>query len=1674
MFKKTLMYFLSITLLSIMLGCTSGGGGGSSSPEVVTEVVTNPPAVVVDPVVVNSSTSFSINTSSVSDNLSRGTASSTSEFGDNYKLVVLRGSADITADYSDSINTTNENGVINIEFSKVTTDGVLTSGSDGLLVGDIITLEVSGYAPQQFVVTQSMLDLNANALVLKQIDSRQTFTLENLTSGSDRVSARSSMGAKVYSTDTEVVFETLNKSVQLSFDTEGFNRLTQSIARLPQADGNTLVTMDMTTVDPNLEDDAAIGDFSYKPTAADNRDISRATMADNDEDTGLESVVMANVEMRTSNGDTIDCFGGGNFDEATQTCDDDKIATLKMKVPASQFERYAKSYNNGSLIVPLYSYSKSEATWIRQTDSSGEPIDGELVLEDNDANQLANEGDTLFIVGTVGHFSYWNGDYPIQNTCLKGTIVPGANGIPYGTLIKTQGIDYSGRKTSQRLSDETTAFDKLNARRSSQVDVFIEYSDGSTSSHKTVSTTESPVTDECQDVGEFTVDDGTLITITVEDQTGAKLNRARVRAAGSSKYTDENGTAEFTIYGSGTSVTAYYYLDGNSFSAQKDVNETATVVIDTSLTELKGSVSVKENGVSSPAVGAYVYVRATDYSYSRSASVNDDGTYSVNLPKTKVADHTEVNIRVSYYYREYAKYLYANVDKTLDANSINNIDAIELTIKPVTITGRVTQRFATDDKIGISGAYVYLGRRSVYADSEGYYAATIFDEGDDNITAYAYDYSSYKSSEKKYLNPIDGNQSIDFQIDNRPSYITGKVINTKGVGIENARVYWTGDWRSVRSDENGSFTIKTYTMEENNRNYVVRAYLDGKYKDYDANLSTIGTTVDAGYLTFDFNIAPVIKDVVLDPSDPVAGKEFLVQIDAYDIDGDELTYTLENRYSGYHEVTISDTSDSGVYNVTANSAGSIYLLVTVSDGVKETTKYLSRYIKRNSVPYISSVSGVVSDYDKSSDMNVTVSAYDNDGDSLTYLFELLDLNGKNHNDKLTQNDNSVLISKSIANASYKLKVSVSDGVNQREAKKSFTADNNIKPVILDIYANTVPTKSKAFYAKTTDTISLEANASDANGDALTYSWSIAGKTSTDKTFALGTVGIGTYTGYLQVSDTAGLYDTAKFSLVIAANQKPTFSSLTWEPTIIVKDSNGIYTNGDDENISDVTLTVVAADEENDTLEYTFGNIDGDTIVGTASANSATYPLNTLKAGKHAVKVTLTDGTNTVVRYTSFEIKQNNPPVIKAFYVPYTAKSASVINVNAFAVDNEGDTLTYKWSTTSGTLSGETTSNAKVALPTVTLDTNVTVTLDVTAGKDTVRRTRVVTVRPNQPPTIKTKRFYSTSVIEGDKVNFEATAYDIDGSVKSYEWLVDGTVVTTGTISSFTANTVGVYTVSLRITDDSNAQTVEEFTKDKLTVSAKNAAPIINSLVATSVNLLPGEDTNLSVSASDADGDLISTVWSSTGGTLTSNNDKASFSATEVGTYTITAKVTDGTHTPVQKSIEVTVESVTFNLSASKTSVITGTEVTLNSSFSDSTIVSSATTWSISSKPAGSTVSVVGDGSSGKISPDVAGTYTLKAQTSLYGITYSKEISISASTEIVGNVIEGVIEGANGDILVGAQIRLYNKADSAIYDVMLTSDADGGYKFTDIPAGDYYLVVYAGQDYIQTTQVVTVN
>jgi PKD repeat protein len=165
-------------------------------------------------------------------------------------------------------------------------------------------------------------------------------------------------------------------------------------------------------------------------------------------------------------------------------------------------------------------------------------------------------------------------------------------------------------------------------------------------------------------------------------------------------------------------------------------------------------------------------------------------------------------------------------------------------------------------------------------------------------------------------------------------------------------------------------------------------------------------------------------------------------------------------------------------------------------------------------------------------------------------------------------------------------------------------------------------------------------------------------------------------------------------------------------------------------------------------------------------------------------------------------------------------------------------------------------------------------------------TGILSFKVLRPP-ISSFTFSPSTLNTGDTVTFNASSsYDPDGTIVSYYWTFGDGTNATGTVTTYAYANNGVYTATLKVTDN-----------DTLTNTTTQEATVLDRApVASFTNSLSSAPTGTAISfnASDSydpDGTIVGYYWTFGDGT---NNTgvTASHSYSDNGTYTVTLTVTD--------------------------------------------------------------------------------------------------------------------------------------------------------------------------------------
>ena len=397
-------------------------------------------------------------------------------------------------------------------------------------------------------------------------------------------------------------------------------------------------------------------------------------------------------------------------------------------------------------------------------------------------------------------------------------------------------------------------------------------------------------------------------------------------------------------------------------------------------------------------------------------------------------------------------------------------------------------------------------------------------------------------------------------------------------------------------------------------------------------------------------------------------------------------------------------------------------------------------------------------------------------------------------------------------------------------------------------------------------------------------------------------------------------------------------------------------------------------------------------------------------------------------------------------------------------DPDSDSLTYSWTLNKPAGSTATLSDATAAMPTFTADIAGVYTADliVNDGIDPSASDSVtITAGPgNTAPVANAGP--DQSVAAGDTVTLDGSASsDADSNPLSYSWILNRPAGSTASLSdpgavmpTFVADVDGVYSADLVVNDGTENSPADSVV---ITANVGNTAPVANAGPDQSV--ATGDTVTLDSSASsDADSDPLTYSWSITSkpaGSAASLSDPGAamptFTADAAGDYVAQLIVNDGMiDSPADTVVIHTANgnSAPIANAGPDQSVAIDDTVTLDSSASSDADSDPLTySWSITSKPAGSTASLSDPGAAmPTFVADVAGDYVA-------------QLIVNDGT--VGSTADSVvIHAANGNtapIANAGPDQSVNQGDTVTLDASGSSDADGNtltYRcsFTSKPAG----------------------
>jgi len=579
-------------------------------------------------------------------------------------------------------------------------------------------------------------------------------------------------------------------------------------------------------------------------------------------------------------------------------------------------------------------------------------------------------------------------------------------------------------------------------------------------------------------------------------------------------------------------------------------------------------------------------------------------------------------------------------------------------------------------------------------------------------------------------------------------------------------------------------------------------------------------------------------------------------------------------YTWYKNGAVAGTGITYTFPATYTSAGAYKIKGVVSDGSLSTENTWDLTVNDNNRDPVISTIGAQSCTEREACI-INVGASDSDADNTIKFYDnstLFTIGLEDGKINFTSPDVS-------ADTTYNTRVTVVDnkGGYDTEVFALTIQQNNRKPT-LDPIGDLTAIQGTAFTKQLT--------ASDPDGeDTLTFTddtslFNIGSSGLINFTPGPGDVGVHNVT--ITVSDGNGGTDNE--TLVVAVkntNDAPTID--TYYPS----SSTPSMTEG---TVQTFNITTSDADGTTPTVKWYL-----DTVYK-ALGPKYTYNANYTSKGTHTVKVTVSDGIETVSRTWSLTVSDNNRAPVLSAIPTLQATEDSKFTYTITATDQDTDnTLVYTDNSplfNIGILTG------KISFtPTQSAVGLNTVKVYVADGTTKVSKTFILNVsNVNDVPVLTP--IGALTAVEGNAFTYTASATDDDSDTLTFSDNSDLFNINASTgLISFTPTTSdsGTYNVRITVTDGNGGEDFEDIT---LTVLNTNQAPSVTPVNPTEQNTSIKEDSQVTfnATASDPDGTTPGIKWLLDGnlvGTGASYTFKGNFTESNAGNYNVTVLATDG-------------------------------------------------------------------------------------------------------------------------------------------------------------------------------------
>jgi hypothetical protein len=462
-----------------------------------------------------------------------------------------------------------------------------------------------------------------------------------------------------------------------------------------------------------------------------------------------------------------------------------------------------------------------------------------------------------------------------------------------------------------------------------------------------------------------------------------------------------------------------------------------------------------------------------------------------------------------------------------------------------------------------------------------------------------------------------------------------------------------------------------------------------------------------------------------------------------------------------------------------------------------------------------------------------------------------------------------------------------------------------------------------------------------------------------------------------------------------------------------------------------------------TISYEWTKISGPTSYNIVNASSPVTDVTGLVQGVYKFELKVTDnngetGLDTVK--ITVNAAANIPCVANAGQDQTIILPTNTVSLSGSGIDPDGSIASYNWKKISGP-STDTITNANTAATSVTglvrgvYQFELKVTDNKGAvGKDTMQVTvnavaikaGLLNATANQPPTANSGG-NQTIILPINTVALNGSGKDINGTVVIFFWRkISGPssgIITNANSATTTVSEMvqGVYQFELKVTDNKGVTGRDTMQVTVNEDAIANIAPVANAGSSSTITL-PVNTTSLAGSSNDADGTIVSYLWTKISGPKSYNIVNASSPVTDAsglvqGVYKFELKVTDNNGATGKDTMQVTVNAdadiaPVANAGLDQAITLPTNTALLNGSGTDVDGTISGYSWKQISGPL----------LSGIISPNAPITLSIN----LVAGTYEFELSVTDNSGTIGRdtvvVVVGV-EGHNLDVQ-SSTIKIY--------------------------------------------------